>query len=76
MKKKTELGFEVGQQSVWGNVDNRIGRHYTGLGGFMLALSLYSALGYDTSMLDISEIPSIDVSSKDKQLCIDIINSF
>lgn len=75
-QKRNELGPEAGQQSVWGDVDNSIGRHYTGLGNFMLALSLYSALGYDVSMLDAAEIPSTDVSPEDKQLCVDIINSF
>jgi hypothetical protein len=65
-----------GQEAVWGDIDNSIGRHYTGLGNLMVALSIYDSLGYDIHSLDLSGIPNSEISSADKQLCVNIINSF
>ncbi len=74
--KRDELGFDAGQQSVWGDSNNSIGRHYTGLGNVMLALSIYASLGYDIYSLDLSAILEEEVSSADKQLCVEIVNTF
>ena len=75
--KRVQLGTDPGQQAVWGDAPGAdIGRHYTGLGNLMIALSIYDALGYDVDLLDMSLIPGNEVSSADKQLCLDIINSY
>ena len=74
-QKQIELGSDAGQQAVWGDTDNSIGRHYTGLGNLMVALSIYDALGYDVNQLDLTGIPSSEISASDKQLCMSIINS-
>lgn len=76
IRKRAELGTKDGQEVVWGDTDNVIGRHYTGLGNLMVALSIYDSLGYDVNLLDLSVIPENEISSHDKQLCIEIINSF
>ena len=75
-RKRAELGTIEGQQVVWGDENNIIERHYTGLGNFMLALSMFHALGYDIGTLDHSLIITNEVSLVDKNLCIEIINSF
>ena len=74
-RKRAELGEKLGQEAVWGDTNNTIGRHYTGLGNVMIALSIYDALGYDLSILDFSLIPEQQVSNADILLCIDIINN-
>ena len=75
-RKRTELGTDLGQREVWGDTNNDIGRHYTGLGNLMVALSLFDSLGYDVGGLDLGDIPNIEISIADKQLCVDIINYF
>ena len=40
--------------------------HYTGLGNLMVALSIYRALGYDVTALDLSGIADDDVSPQHK----------
>ena len=74
-QKRIDLGTDAGQQIVWGDTNNSIARHYTGLGNLMVALSIYDALGYDVNQLDLTGIPSSEISASDKQLCINIINS-
>jgi len=73
-QKRVQLGQDAGQQIVWGDTDNSIARHYTGLGNLMIALGMFDALGYDVNTLDLSDIPNDQVSADDKQLCISIIN--
>lgn len=75
-QKRREFGVVEGQESVWGDTGNSIGRHYTGLGNLMIALSIYDAFGYEIDTLDLGDIPFADISTDDKQLCIEIINSF
>ncbi len=75
-QKRKELGVVKGQESVWGDTGNSIGRHYTGLGNLMIALSIYDALGYKIDTLDLGDIPFANSSTHDKQLYIEIINSF
>lgn len=75
-RKRAEIGTTAGQEAVWGDTGNSIGRHYTGLGNLMVSLSIYESLGYDINSLDLSGIPDSEISSADKQLCVDIINSF
>lgn len=75
-RKRVELGETDGQQSVWGDENDSIKRHYTGLGNFMVALSMFYALGYDITTLDHSAIVNSEVSLDDKKLCIEIVNSF
>ena len=72
--KRNQLGFTAGQQSVWGDVGNRIKRHYTGLGNFMIALSIFDTLGIDLYSLDLSSIPLHEITKDDKELCIKILN--
>ena len=75
-RKRAQLGTTAGQQAVWGDTNNSIGRHYTGLGNLMVALSIYKALGFDVNALDLSGIPDSQVGASDKQLCLDIINAY
>ncbi|MBV1870441.1 MAG: SGNH/GDSL hydrolase family protein [Gammaproteobacteria bacterium] len=75
-QKRIEIGTDAGQQIVWGDTNNSISRHYTGLGNLMVALSIYDALGYDVNQLDLTGIPSSEINTRDKQLCINIINSY
>lgn len=75
-RKRAQLGTLDGQRTVWGDRNNSIGNHYTGLGNLMLALTIFDALGYDVNSLDMSLIPDSQVDAADKQLCLDIINSY
>ena len=49
--------------------------HYTELGNLMVAASIYDALGFDVTTLDLSGIPNTEVSAINKQLVIDIVSS-
>ncbi len=51
------------------------GTHYTGLGNFMIAVSIYDALGFDVTTLDLSGVPDDEVSLINKQLVIDIVSA-
>lgn len=71
--KRRELGKVSGQQAVWGDKDNKIKRHYTGLGNLMVALSIFDKLSFDVGKLNLSSIPDSEISQLDKQLCINIL---
>lgn len=59
-----------GQEAVWGDTDNRIRRHYTGLGNLMVAISIFQAINADLNKLDLSDIPNHEISERDKKRAI------
>jgi len=71
--KRKELGVDGGQQAVWGGPSNELKRHFTGLGNFMIALSIYEALGFDLDKLNFRLIPGNEVSQADIELCLAVI---
>lgn len=78
-------GIDVRIAEVAANVDDLIalvGRyeviqdddaHYTGLGNLVVALSIYSALGYDVKALDLSYISDSDVTGANKAAAVSVV---
>lgn len=71
--KRNVMGYQAGQESVWGDRQNKIGRHYTGLGNFMVALSILDTLGIDLPSLDLTSISENEISLFDRDLTINIL---
>ncbi len=53
---------------VWYQDGHQYKFHYTALGNFMVALTVWDALGYDVSTMDLSGVT--DVTANDKNTCI------
>lgn len=76
VQKRAQLGATAGQEAVFGDTGMVLGNHFTGLGNLMVALSIFEALNYDLTTLDLSAIPDGEISASDKALCISIIQGF
>ncbi|MBT4792611.1 MAG: SGNH/GDSL hydrolase family protein [Halobacteriovoraceae bacterium] len=57
---------EFSPENIWFQSGQENAYHYTGLGNFIVALSLYQALGFNLTELDLDLIPTTDISSNDK----------
>lgn len=64
-----------GQEAVWGDQDNIIKRHYTGLGNTMVGLSILKAIGLDTNAIKLSNIPVSEITPTKKDLLLKVLTS-
>lgn len=63
-----------GQEAVWGDQDNKIKRHYTGLGNTMVGLSVLKAIGLDLQSIRLSNIPDSEIEPIEKDLLLKILS--
>jgi hypothetical protein len=68
------LDAAIGARNVWFQGDETNAYHYKGAGNLLVALSIFDALGYDVSTLDLSGITSVTADHKAK--CLEVINRF
>lgn len=66
---------EFGAGNVWYQAGEQNNYHYTGLGNFIVALSIYKSLGYNLATLNLSRIPSNEISNELKLRAVRLVGN-